>query len=32
VQDLARIPAGELHALNVALPDGALLASKPGIF
>jgi 2-methylcitrate dehydratase len=32
VQDLARIPAGELHALNVALPEGALLASKPGIF
>jgi 2-methylcitrate dehydratase len=32
VQDLAKIPAAELHALNVALPEGALVASKPGIF
>jgi len=32
VQDLPKIPAGELHALNVALPEGALVASKPGIF
>jgi 2-methylcitrate dehydratase len=32
VQDLARIPAGELHLLNVALPAGALAEGKPGIF
>jgi 2-methylcitrate dehydratase len=32
VQDLANIPAGELHLLNVALPAGTLLDSKPGIF
>jgi 2-methylcitrate dehydratase len=32
VQDLARIPAGELHVLNVALPNGALAEGKPGIF
>jgi 2-methylcitrate dehydratase len=32
VQDLASIPAGELHVLNVALPAGTLLESKPGIF
>jgi 2-methylcitrate dehydratase len=32
VQDLARIPAGELHALNLALPAGKLLEGKPGIF
>jgi 2-methylcitrate dehydratase len=32
VQDLARIPAGELHLLNVALPAGTLLDSRPGIF
>jgi 2-methylcitrate dehydratase len=32
VQDLASIPAGELHQLNVALPAGTLLESKPGIF
>ena len=31
VQDLARLPAGELHQLNVALPAGTLLAGKPGI-
>jgi 2-methylcitrate dehydratase len=32
VQDLARIPAGELHLLNVALPAGTLAEGKPGIF
>lgn len=32
VQNLAKLPAGELGALNVALPKGALLESKPGIF
>jgi 2-methylcitrate dehydratase len=32
VQDLAGLPAGDLHRLNVALPAGALLESKPGIF
>ncbi len=32
VQDLARIPAGELAVLNVAMPRGALEESKPGIF
>ncbi|OYV82595.1 MAG: 2-methylcitrate dehydratase, partial [Acidiphilium sp. 21-68-69] len=32
VQDLARLPAGELDRLNVALPAGALLEGKPGIF
>ncbi len=32
VQDLAAIPAGELHLLNVALPAGTLLESRPGIF
>jgi 2-methylcitrate dehydratase len=32
VQDLAAVPAGELHVLNVALPNGALLDAKPGIF
>ena len=32
VQDLARIPGGELAALNVALPAGTLLEGKPGIF
>jgi 2-methylcitrate dehydratase len=32
VQDLAALPAGELHQLNVVLPAGALLESKPGIF
>jgi 2-methylcitrate dehydratase len=32
VQDLARIPAGELHLLNVALPAGMLAEGKPGIF
>ncbi len=32
VQNLAKLPAGELGGLNVALPKGALLDSKPGIF
>ena len=32
VQDLPRLPAGELAALNVALPAGRLIAAKPGIF
>ena len=30
-QDLPRLPAGELHRLNVALPAGTLTAGKPGI-
>ena len=32
VQDLPRLAAGELGALNVALPAGALTEGKPGIF
>jgi len=32
VQNLASLPAGELHQLNVALPAGQLAESKPGIF
>jgi 2-methylcitrate dehydratase len=32
VQNLPRLAAGELAALNVALPAGALAESKPGIF
>jgi 2-methylcitrate dehydratase len=32
VQDAARLPAGELHRLHVALPAGALAEGKPGIF
>ncbi|MDE8346394.1 MAG: MmgE/PrpD family protein [Acidocella sp.] len=32
VQDLPRLAAGELGALNVALPAGELLDAKPGIF
>ncbi len=32
VQNLAKLPAGELGALNVALPKGALTDGKPGIF
>ncbi|WP_431284161.1 MmgE/PrpD family protein [Humitalea sp. 24SJ18S-53] len=32
VQNLAKLPAGELGALNVALPKGGLLDGKPGIF
>src|SRR6202042_3056936 len=31
VQDLAKLPAGELHALNVVMPAGSLLVGKPGI-
>ena len=31
-QNLASLPAGELHQLNVALPAGQLAESKPGIF
>ncbi|MCW3475135.1 MmgE/PrpD family protein [Limobrevibacterium gyesilva] len=31
-QDVAKLPAGELHRLNVALPADLLAASKPGIF
>ncbi len=32
VQELPRLAAGELSALNVALPAGALDESEPGIF
>ncbi|MBV8522724.1 MAG: MmgE/PrpD family protein [Acetobacteraceae bacterium] len=32
VQDLSRLPTGELAALNVAVPAGALAEGKPGIF
>lgn len=32
VQELPRLPAGELHRLNVALPTGTLVVGKPGIF
>ncbi len=32
VQDLPKLAAGELGALNVALPAGALAEAKPGIF
>ena len=31
VQDLPRLPAGDLHRLNVALPTGSLTVGKPGI-
>ena len=31
-QDLAAMPAGELHRLNVAMPSGSLAEAKPGIF
>jgi 2-methylcitrate dehydratase len=31
VQDLAKLPAGELYRLNVALPAGTLTIGKPGI-
>jgi len=31
-QDLPRLPAGDLHRLNVALPAGTLTAGKPGLF
>jgi 2-methylcitrate dehydratase len=30
-QSVAKLPAGELHQLNVALPAGTLVAGKPGI-
>jgi 2-methylcitrate dehydratase len=30
-QGLPRLPAGELHRLNIALPDGPLAAGPPGI-
>lgn len=30
-QNLAKLPAGELHQLNVALPAGTLAVGKPGI-
>jgi len=32
VQNLAKLPAGELGQLNIALPKGSLLEAKPGIF
>jgi 2-methylcitrate dehydratase len=32
VQDLPRLPGGELGALNIALPAGTLAEGKPGIF
>jgi 2-methylcitrate dehydratase len=32
VQDLPRLGAGELQALNLSLPRGALVEGKPGIF
>ena len=32
VQDVAKLPAGELHLLNVALPPRTLEAGKAGIF
>jgi len=31
VQDLPRLPAGDLYRLNVALPAGTLVVGKPGI-
>jgi 2-methylcitrate dehydratase len=31
-QELPRLPAGELHRLNVALPAGTLTVGKPGLF
>ena len=31
-QNIASLPAGELHQLNVALPAGTLVESKTGIF
>ncbi|MGE0223875.1 MAG: MmgE/PrpD family protein [Acetobacteraceae bacterium] len=31
VQDLPKLPAGDLHRLNVALPAGTLAVGKPGI-
>ncbi|MCX7384931.1 MAG: MmgE/PrpD family protein, partial [Alphaproteobacteria bacterium] len=32
VQDLTKLPAGELYRLNVAIPASKLLVGKPGIF
>jgi|GEM_PF-3269330 len=32
VQALEQIPGGELHQLNVTLPEGTLAQSRPGIF
>ena len=32
VQDLTRLPAGDLLRLNVSLASGALAEGKPGIF
>jgi 2-methylcitrate dehydratase len=32
VQDLPKLPAGELYRLNVAIPAASLVAGKPGIF
>ena len=31
-QDVASLPAGELHRLNVAMPNGTLEEANPGIF
>ena len=31
-QDVANLPAGELHRLNVAVPGGTLEEANPGIF
>ncbi len=31
-EELPRLPAGELHRLNVTLPAGTLVIGKPGIF
>ena len=31
-QDVANLPAGELHRLNVAVPNGTLQQANPGIF
>jgi 2-methylcitrate dehydratase len=31
VQELPRMPAGDLHRLNIALPAGTLAVGKPGI-
>jgi 2-methylcitrate dehydratase len=32
VQSLPQLRAGDLHRLNVALPEGTLLVARPGIF
>jgi 2-methylcitrate dehydratase len=32
VQSLPELRAGDLHRLNVALPEGTLLVAKPGLF